>query len=143
MAGSGVKGDFRKLAKLITAAGRVASMALVQENLKTMGSVSHQLAQRGAAAGQNPQGRAWKPLKRGGRALSGAAGSLHLQVTSTGFKIESSQSWLRIHQRGAKKRGTKWRLPARRILPKKALPKSWETPIVEAVRAEWAAEFGK
>ena len=137
------RGDWRQLEKIIAGAGRVASGALIQKSVKTFGSVSYELARRGAAAGTNPQGRRWKPLKRGGRALAGAAGSLSLKTRRTGFTIESSHSKLRFHQYGARRRGTKWKLPARRILPKKSLPKQWREPIVEKLREEWFGNFDK
>src|SRR5262249_24287824 len=110
----------------------------VTKAARLMGERSLQLAKRGAEAGRNPQGRAWRKLKRtGGVALLGAASALHATIRSKGFDLTASQPWLRFQQAGAGKRGAKWRLPKRRILPAKSLPKQWLHDLVFAVSRDF------
>lgn len=146
--------DFSKLDRLIKSAARAASGVVGRNALKAMGKVSHDLAVQGAAAAKNPMGRPWKKLKRGGTALRQMAGSLSLRVALTQFRIASKYPWAGFHQRGAKAarksgplppRGvkgaslskTRWKLPKRSILPKKALPKPWKEPVYEAAANAW------
>lgn len=146
--------DFGKLAGLIKSAARVAQGVVARDALKAMASVSMDLAVQGAQQAKNPQGRAWKPLKKGGTALRMMAGSLSLRVSLTRFRIASRYPWAGFHQRGAKakrKTGplppkgvksaslskTVWKLPRRGILPKRSLPKPWKEPVYAAAASAW------
>lgn len=137
-----LKGDFKKLAKIISQVEKVKGGHFVEKSARSMGKVSLSLAQEGASSGRAPTGRAWKPLKGGGRALPGITSTLSLNVSKTGFQIQSSSSTAFIHNAGASRRGTKWRLPVRRILPKSAIPKLWAEPIDRAVRDVWLELWG-
>jgi hypothetical protein len=139
-----IRGDFKALEKLIASTGRIASGELVRASIRTMGRTSFDLAVSGAEAGRNPQGRAWKKKKDGGRALSKVAGRLRLKLQNrVGFEVRSTNEVDFFHQKGAKRRGTKWRLPVRRILPKKAMPKPWREVIVERLNADWYRAFDR
>lgn len=138
----GVRGDFRKLERLKEAADRVATKALLRVNARAMGQRTHALAVEGAVAGRNPQGRPWRRLKRGGGlALRGAASTLSLRIRALGFEIVTPQRVLKFQQAGASKRGTKWRLPKRKILPTRSLPKTWRARIVADVERQWLETF--
>ncbi len=134
------KGDYRHLEKLISQMGRIASEELVRNSVRAFGDESRDLAIEGAQAGKNPQGRPWRRLKRGGVALRGYAGKMRLKIRDKrGFTLAVSDDVALIHQRGAKRQGTKWKLPARRILPKKAIPKPWAVRITNRLNHEWYA----
>lgn len=124
------RGDYRKLAKLIEATGRIANGELAKKSTRAIGDETFKLAKAAASAGQNPAGRKWKAKKRGGRALARVAATLKLQGNASGFRIFSGNHTYRYHQYGANRRGTKWRLPKRAILPTKAMPKRWQTVVV-------------
>lgn len=155
------KGDFRKLGEIVERIAKVARGDFVKASSKALGEMAFDKAQQGVSAGQAPSGRSWKKLKLGGGApLRELAGSLRLTQYDGGFKIASSLGWAIYHQTGAKRvvrsggfrRGMKdgklvlrrvsakvgWRLPARRVLPYGALPKSWSEPMVRRLVAEWA-----
>lgn len=133
-----LKGNWgRKLQKMIAETQKVAKGDFQASTVKVLGDISYDLAQKGAEAGVNPQGRKWKRLKKGGgMPLRGVARRLGLDTQRTGYAIKSREGWLYYHQKGAKRRDTKWRLPVRRILPKKALPKRWAEPMMDAFRDE-------
>lgn len=133
-----MKGDFSKLAKMVASASAAAGGDFVKRSVKGLGTVSHDLAVRGALTATAPTGRAWKPLKKvGGPALREMAGSIRLVITPNGVKLDSSKPWAGFHQRGARKRGTKWKLPIRRILPKKVVPKKWMKPMLRELEEQW------
>lgn len=133
------KGDFRALQKIIASTGRIASEELTRNSVRTFGRVSHDLALEGASAGRNPQGRAWKQLKKnGGRALRWMAATLKLRIRNgRGFEIKSSSDIANYQQHGWKRQTMKKKTPARRVLPKRALPKPWRDRIVPALENEW------
>ncbi len=134
------KGDYRSLEKIISATGRIASEELVRNSVQAFADETHRLAVEGAQAGKNPQGRTWKKLKTGGVALRSYAGRMRLKIRAKrGFEIRVADKVSLIHQRGAKKQGTKWKLPARRILPKKAMPKPWADRVTARLNTEWFA----
>lgn len=139
-----IRGDFSKLQVLVRQLGVVAGREFVARVSRELGGATYQLAVEGASAGRAPGGQRWKPLKNGkGMALRGAAGSLRLQVRTAGSRIVASQPWLRFHQRGAKLPGSKWRLPVRRVLPKRAVPKKWSDPMYAVLRNEWTRVWGR
>jgi hypothetical protein len=132
-----MKGDFAKLAKLIQSSGEAAGGAFVARSVVGLGRIAQSLAVQGASAARAPSGQRWKNKKGGGQALRSIAASIRVVVSSRGVKLQSTKPWAGFHQKGASKRGTKWRLPIRRILPKKALPKKWMEPMLREIEAQW------
>lgn len=133
-------GDFAKFAELqskIKSLGR----KFVARAARAMGNVNYDLAQGSVSEGKAPTGRRWAPRKDGGRALRAIGTTLTLRVRTgllrAGFDLIISRPWALIHQVGARRRGTKWKLPARRMLPKNALPPRWAKRSVQAVLKEW------
>lgn len=134
------KGDYRALEKIIASTGRIASEQLVRNSVRAFADESRKLAVEGAEAGKNPQGRPWRKLKSGGRALRSYASRMRLKIRDKrGFELRVADDVALVHQRGAKRKGTKWKLPARRILPKKSLSKPWAARITERLDREWYA----
>jgi len=138
------RGDWKKLDKILRASGRIVSKELLRRSARAFGETTFRLAKQGAQEGKNPFGRRWRRLKKTrGIALRSVAGSLRLRVRSIGFDVQTSKPWARYQNFGASKRGTKWRLPKRGILPKKSLPKPWREAVVSKLEAEWYGNFGK
>lgn len=134
------RGDYSKLAKIIEMTGRVADGELARKSIQTIADTSKTLALEGARAGRNPQGRAWRKLKTGGIPLRSFASKIKLRVRlNEGFTLTVADEIAMVHQRGAKRRGTKWKLPARRTLPKGSLPKPWLAVIVPGLDKTFAA----
>lgn len=139
-----IRGDWKKLDKIIRASGRIVSKELLRKSARVFGETTLRLARQGAEEGKNPAGRRWRRLKKTrGIALRGLAGTLRLRVRSLGFDVQTSKPWARYQNFGAAKRGTKWRLPKRGILPKKSLPRPWRDEVTSKLDAAWYGNFEK
>ncbi len=140
MAKSGVSGDFRKLAKIVTAAGRVASKELVEKSLETLADVTYDLNNATLAAGTSPSGRRWKPTKKGDAPLSGARGRLRLKKGRGSFEFVLPSPY-KFHQ-GGSFRGT-YSIPARALLVarRRQIPKKWRASVMKRLDAEWFRQW--
>lgn len=160
-----VYGDFPKLNKIIMDMAKSAGGAFLPVALKRVGEVAYDLAVKGANAGVNPMGRKWRARKVDkSRALANIGPSLFLEAQALLMKIESREPWANYHQKGARRRpktlarfGARllrfmgvqidkkerpaWRLPVRRILPSRAIPKPWYGPMLDAANKAFTDFF--
>ena len=127
---SSLDAGIRKLERLV---GKLAGLASVAKKLpQPIGERVRALAEKGAASGKSPGGRAWKPLKTGGTAL--ASLRFTVQTQNGRVTIKGNVKGAPFHQKGARR--FNWRLPSRSFLPKRSLPKAWREPVVEVAKSE-------
>lgn len=112
------------------------NLALRRDAAVAIGRVAHRLALEGIAAAKNPQGRPWKALASGrGLPLRYLVGTLKLQMGVMQFSLVEGKAYARVHQKGARKRGSAWKLPARSFVPRgKSLPRPWAEEMILAFK---------
>jgi phage gpG-like protein len=161
-----VMGDFPKLEKILKDLQKAAGGDFMARAIHRVGKVAEKLAVEGARAGVNPMGRKWKPRKAdGGQALARIAPSLQNLTDGLRVTIESGEPWANYHNKGAKGGKPKslstvltnvvksalgrfrgvasagWKLPVRRILPKRAIPPKWYGPMVDEANKVFEETF--
>lgn len=126
-----------------------AMPAIIDAIAADWGTIALRLARQQALTRRQPTGRPWKPRKKDGKPALGAfAGSLSKKDAKATFTIKSTHVAAKAHNFGAKKvfsgpipevdgkktqkREVLWRLPVRRVLPKKQMPKEWAVEMVKA-----------
>lgn len=129
------------------------------------------LARQGLAQQRNAEGRAWAPAKDG-QALTWMKGvqvsmdargdSVAIRVAGPSYTAPDHSGASRVsvggqrRQKGrrfsrsfvsyvAKAGGSvkRWKIPARRILPKRVIPKRWGDPILREMGVTWKQVMGK
>lgn len=107
---------------------KTINLAVRSDAATVIGKVALRMAQKGIAEAKNPMGRSWRKLKdRSGKLpLRYLQGTLKFRMGFLAFAIVEEKPYAIFHQKGAKRRYTKWKLPARNFLPRgKHVPKPW------------------
>ena len=112
---------------------KTLNLAVRRDAANAIAKVAFALGQKGISDAKNPMGRKWKPLKSGhGLPLRYLVGSLRLRMGFMQFEVSEGRAHASYHQKGARRRDSKWKLPARSFLPRgKALPKPWAEKMLE------------
>lgn len=154
------RGDMKRLGEVINVLTKAGRGDYVKAAAVKLGRKMTGLAEQGVSTAMAPSGRRWKPLKNGeGLPLRKLVGSFRAQTYDAAVKIVSSIGWAIFHQGGAKRitrragfarssSGGKlsikrvaakvgWRLPARPVLPRRSLPKTWTSPVYDTLSEAW------
>jgi phage gpG-like protein len=156
-----LRGDFGKLAKVISTVDKVAGGKLTDRARRAAGEAALTELRRGFRNSRDPYGKPWaelvlrdgKPLRDTGR----LANSFSLRLTPNGFTIGTPIEFAYVHQFGAtivpvrakalrfKPRGSKRFvtlqkavIPARKMLPEGDDLGTWREPIADALGEAWA-----
>ena len=159
MSGGGVRGDFHRLDRLISAAHSIQSTPFWRRLLRGVSAEVNQQVTAGFWFSRDPYGKPWQPLKFGGgqplmksKALLRAAQS-RVVLPATAVLIQVDLVYAGVQQRGAKIRakrakalrfraGGRWvfaksvTIPARTFVPKEGdLPPRWRDGIANVIGA--------
>ena len=122
-----LKNETKSLKAKLKALGENNSF-IAKKMSEAMGQEALKLAKENAANQRNVQGRAWKKKKDKNPIGSWLLNSIQLVLVGTKFKIISTLNYGIYFIKGAKKRDTKWKLPARSFAPRSGqLPASWQS----------------
>lgn len=133
MAGTGVTGDFDKLARIIKGLEKLASPAFRRTASKRMGEAGLSFVLDYFERGSGPTGRRWPPPKHrpGGMPLVDTGvlrNSLRVRSSVKGFTIVTGVIYAAIHNFGGRiyfpSRGRSILMPRRQFLPT-TLPTAW------------------
>lgn len=120
-----VTGDFAKLDKWEKFFEALASDSFRADVARSSANEFRTLTAQGFEKQEDPYGNPWAPKKRpnGYKILYGPDALLRkfsvVMTAADEFKLESFADYFRPHQNGAKRVGTNWKLPQRRMLPDK------------------------
>jgi len=137
-----ITGRMDLLKELIDKARLLASPAFLKDTLTALAETARTEIVLGFAAGRDPYGAKWAPLKAqkgrraGGQPLRDTGrlqNSFNVQATETGIEVRSGVEYAGYHQYGTK------RMPARRMVPSKAglsIGPYWRKSFVRVLEAQ-------
>lgn len=161
-----LRGDLSKFGLWLAKAQQLATGRLSRGIApKVAGTTLKKLAEAGKSARTNPQGRAWTRTKDGAALKWPTAASVRAEIRDGKVRlVVSGPKWVKYQHSGwsrqrvassseffasmsknaAAKGATRkrWRGPARRILPKGAIPKRWGAALNAALNAGWRSFMG-
>lgn len=154
-----VRGDFRKLDRLVRSLGKMARPEFKKGLVKAVAEAARGEIDESFASERAPQGHPWKRSRRAeaqsGQTLS-ASGRLRRSFTyavgANGFSVGTNVRYARVHQYGGlirpkRKKALRFklgkqfvtvksvRLPARPFVPEPGLSPRWERAFVEAIES--------